>query len=343
MTQITFPWHVQTLQEVLQRRQRMPHAFLLHGREGIGKVEFARALAQSLLCENPGRDGIACGACPACHWFSQGNHPDFREIVPEAMQAEANDDPVVEGETAKPEKKSTLITIDQIRDVGVFFTLSTHRDGFRILLVHPAEAMNPASANALLKTLEEPNPNTLILLIASQPARLLATVKSRCQKLALGVPAHAEALAWLRNEGVADAEILLAQAGGAPLLARNWNTPEYRAQRKTFLDALANPVQSDWLTLAASLEKSDLSQVLHWLHTWCCDLVFQNSASRIRHHHDYRPALERLSRGISLPDLFRYETLLRSARRSIAHSLNARLLLEHLLISYADALNCKAG
>ena len=72
-----FPWHRPALERLLADRARMPHALLVHGPEGIGKQEFARALANGMLCESP-RDGLACGACSACHWFSQGNHPDYR-------------------------------------------------------------------------------------------------------------------------------------------------------------------------------------------------------------------------------------------------------------------------
>ena len=329
-------WQQMPLAELLARRERMPHALLIHGRKGIGKVVFARALAQSLLCETPGADGIACGICPACGWFTEANHPDFREIVPEAMSALDDEDDGPAAEPAKPEKKSAWITIDQVRDIGQFMTLSTHRDGFRVLLVHPADAMNAAAANALLKTLEEPARRSLILLVSDQPGRLLATVRSRCQKFALAVPDSAAAIAWLVGQGVdgATAPALLAQAGGAPLLALQWAEPDYRAQRRRFLEALSAPNDADWLGLAAAFEKSDLRQVMHWLQTWCADLILQKSAGRIGYNPDCRGALEALARRAPLPALFRYESQLRSSRRTLAHPLNARLLLEQLFLSY---------
>src|SRR6187402_915167 len=120
---------------------------LLHGPAGIGKVEFARALGAAVLCEQPQPDS-ACGKCPSCHWFSQGNHPDYREIVPEAAEEEE------EGgeETGKAEKaKSIVIKIDQIRAIADFISLTTHRAGYRVLVLRPAEALQPAAANALLK------------------------------------------------------------------------------------------------------------------------------------------------------------------------------------------------
>ncbi len=339
MTINVFNWHIGPLREVLKRRKTLPHAFLIHGKEGIGKVEFARALAQSLLCENYDDSGIACGQCPACHWFIEGNHPDFREVIPAALQPESAEEENAASESAKVEKKSVQITIDQIRELGAMVALSSHRDGFRVLLIHPAEAMNPAAANALLKTLEEPTPGIVILLVANQPGRLLATVNSRCQKLAVTPPTLTQALDWLKAEGVNAPEILLAQADGAPLLARDWADIEYQNQRKTFLRALGDPARSDWLSVAAGLEKSNLRHVVHWLQTWCCDLIYQKSTAQIRHHPDFKQALEQVAAGAALLALFRYESQLRSARRTIAHPLSARLLLEQLLLSYADAVN----
>lgn len=344
MTINIFSWHSDPLCEVLRRRNSLPHAFLVQGREGIGKVEFARALSQSMLCENPGNDGLACDECPACHWFVEGNHPDFREIVPEALQAESASGESGEAgaESAKPEKKSEQITVDQIRGIGSLVTLSSHRDGFRVLLIHPAEAMNPAAANAILKTLEEPTPRTLILLVANRPARLLATVRSRCQKLLVPAPGEPEALAWLKAEQIENPEILLAQAGGAPLLARNLADTDYQKQRRAFLIALGDPARSDWLSVAVGLEKSDLRQVVNWLQTWCCDLILQKSVAQVRHHPDFISAVAQVADRAPLRALFHYESMLRSARRNISHPLNARLLLEQLLLSYADTVNSPA-
>ena len=186
-------WHREALARLLEGRERLPHALLVHGPTGIGKVDFARALAAAMLCEGSRRDG-ACGTCPSCHWFSQGNHPDYREILPEA--AADDEEGETEGEAQRTEKpKSLVIKIDQVRAVADFISLSTHRAGHRVLVIHPGEAMQPAGANALLKTLEEPPPHTLIVLVSDRPARLLPTILSRCRRLALrtprgGSPAH---------------------------------------------------------------------------------------------------------------------------------------------------------
>jgi DNA polymerase III subunit delta' len=240
-----FPWHRAALQRLLADRSRLPHALLVHGPAGIGKTEFARALAAGALCESP-KMGLACEACASCHWLSQGNHPDYREIVPEAAMEEEGE--VAEAEGGKPEKaKSLVIKIDQVRAIADFIALTTHRAGFRVLLAHPAEAMHPAAANSLLKTLEEPPPGTLIVLVSDRPARLLATIRSRCRLLALPLPPRAESLAWLAEAGVPQPDVALASAGGAPLLARDLAAPEEDELRRRLLAELSKPSGADAL------------------------------------------------------------------------------------------------
>ncbi len=340
------PWHRPPLDELLARRATLPHALLVHGRQGIGKLEFARAVAQSLLCEAT-EHGIACGQCPACGWFSQGNHPDFRELLPENLveDDEADAEAPVEAD-AKEKKKSREIKVEQIRALSDFMTLSTHRDGFRVLIIHPAETMNLAAANALLKTLEEPPARTVILLVTDQLGRLLATIRSRCQRLHVPTPTHEVALAWLGEQvsaqtmssGRGGVEAALAMAGGAPLDAVAFADATYQTARNQFLNTLGEP-DLDYVACAQSVEKTELNHVLTWLQTWVSDLILVNLTGTPRHHIDQQRALTAMARNLNLPRLFHYESALRQARRSIGHPLNARLLLEQLLISYRQALS----
>lgn len=332
------PWHVAALAELLRRREKLPHALLFYGRQGVGKVEFARAVAQSLLCESPdGKTAVACGACDACGWFSNGNHPDYRELMPEALSADEVDEDAPIDADAKDKKKSKEIKVEQIRNIAGFMTLSTHRDGFRVLLIHPAETLNANAANSLLKTLEEPPPRTLILLVTDQVGRLIATIKSRCQRIMVPAPDEATALAWLRRQGVADAELALGQAGGAPLDAVAFADADYQSQRKAFVQVLG-AVDADHLATAQAFEKSDLVNVVTWLQTWVSDVALARLTGEVRHHRDQKAAISRIAERVHLPALFRYESQLRQAKRAVHHPLNARLLLEQLLISYSNAI-----
>lgn len=327
------PWHREALVAATADRERMPHALLVHGAAGIGKVEFARALAATLLCESP-RGGLACGECVSCHWMSQGNHPDFREIVPEASEEEAE-----EGDAA-PEKekaKSVVIKIEQVRAVADFIALTTHRAGFRVLLLHPAEALHPAAANALLKTLEEPPAHTVIVMVSDQPARLLATLRSRCRRVGLPLPPAAQAIAWLEEQGIAQAAAALAAAGGAPLLARDLAAPEEAEFRRRVLAELARPSGADPLQFAAGIDRGAIERLVFWLQTWVQDLVRVRLAGAPRHHRDFAQALAARARASDLDALFALDRELAAARRLASHPLNPRLVAEHLLMAYNRA------
>ena len=149
------PWQHTRWQEMLARRAngRLPHALLLCGLRGVGKQHFAARFAQALLCEQPASDGQACQACRSCLLFRAGTHPDYWPVTP------------------AEEGKSILI--DQIRELNASLVFTSHAGGYKIAALWPADRMNSAAANALLKTLEEPSANTLLMLITSRPAFLL--------------------------------------------------------------------------------------------------------------------------------------------------------------------------
>ena len=327
------PWHREALVRFLAQRERLPHALLVHGPAGVGKAEFVRALAASVLCEMP-RDGLACGACASCRWFAQGNHPDYREIVPEA----AAEDDDAEVEAARTDKaKSLVIKVDQIRAVADFVALTTHRGGFRVLAIHPAEALHPAAANALLKTLEEPPPSSLIVLSADNPSRILPTLASRCRRLALAAPPREAALAWLREQDVADAERALDNAGGAPLLARDLASADDAELRRRVLAELSKPAGADALQFAPAIERSNLERFIFWMQTWVHDLVRARIAGEVRHHPDFAASLKRRAQAADLDALLDLDRELAAARGLASHPLNPRLVAEHLLMSYNRA------
>jgi DNA polymerase III subunit delta' len=194
------------------------HALLVHGPGDVGQYAFARALAASWLCETPMPQ--ACGQCAACKLLQSGTHADFRLLVPDALRTElgldAGDEDAAGDDKASKAKPSKDIRIDAVRAAIDWAHSTSARGRGKVLVIHPAEALNLVSANALLKTLEEP-PGVLRLVLTTQdPEWLLATVRSRCQRLALPMPQNAEALAWLETQGVDDGAVLLAAAGGRP-------------------------------------------------------------------------------------------------------------------------------
>ena len=332
---IPFPWHREILTRLLADRERLPHALLVQGSQGIGKTEFARALAAGALCENP-RQGLACGECMSCHWFSQGNHPDYREVVPEAAaddDGEESDAPAAKAEKAK----SLFIKIEQIRDVADFVSLTTHRAGYRVLVIRPAETLLPAAANALLKTLEEPPAHTVIVLVSDRPARLLPTIRSRCRVLALPKPPHAEALAWLKGEGVPAPQEALAAAGGAPLLARDLAQPEEAELRRRIVAELSRPGGADPVLFASAIDRAGVERFIYWMQTWVYDLLSVRLSGNPRHHTEASAALRARAKAASVEALLELDRELMEARRLASHPLNPRLLAEHLLMAYNRA------
>ena len=329
-----FPWHRAFLRGLVADRSRLTHALLIHGPAGIGKAEFARALAAAVLCEAP-QEGEACGACPSCHWFSQGNHPDFRDVLPESAAEE--DESTQADAPAKGEKKSLVIKVDQIRAQADFVALSTHRAGHRVLVIRPAEALHAAAANALLKTLEEPPPATLIALVSDEPARVLATIRSRCRKIALPAPDREAAIAWLRSEQVESPEVALACAGGAPLLAKELALPEEAQLRRKVLAELARAEGADATGFAAGLDRAALDRTVYWMQTWLVDLVRLRAGASIRHHIDMASAAQAKARAADPDRLHELDRELRGAKRLAAHPLNPRLMAEHLMMAYNRA------
>jgi DNA polymerase III subunit delta' len=326
----------ETWSRLQARRAQLPHALLLAGPPGLGKFALAQAFAASLLCEQQRDDGSACGVCLACRWQTQGNHPDFRLLQPEALAEDAG-----EGGDGK-KKPSVEIKIEQVRALDDFLTVGTHRQGLRIVLVHPAEAMNRSTANSLLKVLEEPAPSTLFLLVSSEHAKLLPTIRSRCQLVPVAVPSAATARVALQHEGVVDADSWLALAGGAPFLAARLAA----AGRKHWLDALieqlAQGARGDALAAAAALDKllrerkegGILPQLVGWLQKWTVDLNLVAQSQGIRYFLRQRARIEPLAAATAPVRLVRFYRLLVKKRREAEQPLNARLFLEDLFLSY---------
>jgi DNA polymerase-3 subunit delta' len=324
------PWNADLFRQITADPEHMPHAILLHGPAGVGKLDLAVELARWALCQQPGAEG-ACGQCDACNWFDQGNHPDFRRVEPVEPEDEDADAPAKKA----PKKGSRIIKVEAVREIGEFLSLTAHRGGWRVALIQPAEFMNPAAANALLKTLEEPPARVLLLLVSHQIGRLLPTVISRCRKVPVPLPARETALAWLRAAGLPEPDALLAEAGGAPLAALNYAEPERAARREAFLDLLARPRQLDACQVAQAYNTA-LADAWGWLTRWVHDLLQQRLAGQSHYFPAHSVVLARTAATCGLADLLAFQRELAQAGRWLRHPLNAQLLLESWLIRYGE-------
>jgi len=244
-------WLVPESQMLLRSMQarRVHHAPLICGVDGIGKQAFAQWLAEALLCSNRTDQG-ACGECASCRQLLADAHPDFRTVAPEGT--------------------STVVKIDAVRELVDWMHLTASQDSYRVAMIDQANALNQSSANALLKTLEEPADNAVLILCAQRPAALPATVRSRCQTITLKMSDQDAAIAWLAT--VCDKpEEALAAAGGAPFRALRELGEENHADKVLLLKAWSDLLlhRGSVGRIADSLSKLDASICLSEFSKWC--------------------------------------------------------------------------
>lgn len=327
-----YPWQAKIWQHLNQsgadRDQRLPHALLLHGRVGIGKYAFARSFSQALLCLNKDADGKACGKCPSCNWFNDESHPDFRQLSPE-QEVESED----EAPPTKKTKKKTQISVAQIRDLSDFLNLSSHRsNGLRVVLIHPAESLNLASANALLKMLEEPASGVIFILIAHQLQRLLPTIISRCQKINMPIPSEREALAWLSEQGVHNAPQQLAYMEGSPI--KVFEEQGHFKQLSEVWRALALGNKLEPHVVASLLTANSVEAGIIAIQKWLYDIVAVKLGHQTRYHLQHINALQALADKVNLSRLFDMQKKTNEQRKLATHPLNHELQMESLLLEY---------
>jgi DNA polymerase-3 subunit delta' len=323
-----YPWQTNIWQLINQDDKRRAHALLLHGRAGIGKYDFALEFSQALLCAHQDDLGYACGTCSSCNWFKEGSHPDFRLLSPE-QELEADE----EGTIAKKTRKKTQISVAQIRDLSDFLCLSSHRsDGSRIVLIHPSEALNLASANALLKMLEEPAEGVVFILVAHQLQRLLPTIISRCQRISMPIPTDAQALSWLSEQGVQNAKEQLAYLDGSPIKVFNEQLQFSQLKEIWRLLALGSKLQPH--IAAPTLIANSVESGIIALQKWIYDIVAMRLSRQVRYHAMHTTALQVLADKVNLSGLFQLQKKVEALRKLALHPLNHELQMESLLLEY---------
>ncbi len=314
------PWHEPLWRQFQQRRaaDRLPHALLLAGPAGLGKLAFAKRLARALLCETPDGEGDACGRCRSCRLFQAGSHPDYR--------------------MEQPAEEGKAIRIDPIRELCAFLGFTAQYGGYKIALLEPADRLNLNAANSLLKTLEEPPGDCLLLLVTAHPARLPATVRSRCQKVSFVPPPPSVARAWLAarmNRGPGP-PVLLDIAGGAPLAALAYADGERWRRRQELVEHYEQVLagRADPVRAAELWMQGDVAENLRWLIGWHTDLIRLKMNPDVIHlsNPDLRSVLRRWTDSQPLRALFeRLDAAVRSHVWCTTTQVNASLLLEAFL------------
>lgn len=334
--ELPLPWLAEPLAQAL--RTHRGHALLVHGASGVGALAFALVMGQAWLCEGAGPDAPAerlrpCGRCSSCRLVQSHVHPDLTVLLPETLRREHNwplPDDKTDGDDSK-RKPSRQIRIDEVRLLIGRCTRTSARGQGKVGLIHPADSLNLQSANALLKTLEEPSGGTRLLLTTADPSSLLPTVRSRCQLLRLQAPSAEQAVPWLQAHGVpeaTDAQVLLAACSGRPLdvLALVQAGVNARAWAALPL-AVANGQ-------AAALAGWPVPRALDALQKLCHDAMARATGGAAV----YFPANSVPAR-VALPALNAWATELRRVARHAAHPWSEALLIEALVSAGAQALS----
>jgi DNA polymerase-3 subunit delta' len=319
---LPLPWLAAPLADALERQRG--HALMLHAAPGIGALPFGLTLAQAWLCEAAGGAQRPCGHCGSCRLVQSQLHPDLFVLLPE-VQRRALGWMLVDDKPEEDKKPSRQIRIGEVRAAIDWVTRTSSRGRGKVLFMHPAEAINPQAGNALLKTLEEPPAGTRVLISVSDPAHLLPTVRSRCQRLTLPPPSPAEAADWLQAQGVQGAEVLLAACGGRPLDALEL------AQAGVDADAWAALPRALLRGQGGALAGWPVPRALDALHKLCHDAMAQAGGGAGRYFPRGSVPAARL------PALVAWQQALLRVARHDEHPWNEGLLLESLVAQARSA------
>jgi len=324
-TAIPYPWQQEQWEQFVSKESadRLPHAILLAGQKGIGKNRIAEALGHFLLCEAPNKreDKTACGTCKSCQLNIVGTHPDLTRI--------------------NPEDDGKAIKIDQIRGLMNIIQKTAQFGGYRVVIISPAEALNTAAANALLKSLEEPGTKTVLMLVTHSASSLLPTIKSRCQAIAFPVPAQELVMPWLSKmvDGEQQAITLLGAASGSPLKAMEFHGSEWFEKRaETLADLLAVKSRTmDALKIAKKWLDYPSVELMDWLLVWMTDLLKIHGGVNARvTNQDLMSSLTLLSGQLGSYQVMEFSDQVQKSKGLLLSSANPnkQLLLEDLLLRW---------
>lgn len=291
--------------------QRLAHGILVHEDPGAGGLELGRWIAQRVNC-TAAPDLAPCGECQSCQWIANDQHPDVTRL--------------------SPQDDSEYIKIEAVRELTVELGLTAHGRGYKVAIISPAHALYPNAANALLKTLEEPSSRTLVLLITSQPSRLLATLRSRCSRLRLRGPSRAQAVEFLNtSRGAGPWDEALAATGAGPFLLLDADATalaELRADTLRTLHEVGNGnIQPP--AVADRWAKGDLATRLACVESWVTDRILESTSIRDATHLSASGLAPNICR------LFELSDSIRDMRRLALTSINKTMAVEALLWRWA--------
>jgi len=320
-----YPWHDNTWDQFASAysQKHLPHAILLTGPQGVGKYAFSKKLVKSLLCLNPDPDNLKpCGVCQGCKTYESKANPDYMaiQLLEDKQQ----------------------IGVDQIRQLSEFLAYSRSFDAYRVVLIHPVERMNQNAANSLLKSLEEPAENTVIILTATYLSKVMPTIKSRSQLLTLPMPDKKQAIDWIKQQSpnLKDIEELLEMSHGSPLLAIQ-TSEDTIEKRNDFAKDILNIVEKNnsVTEIAKKWEKYDLESMLDWQIIWLQYFLKKMNApnAHLSQFIIHSNILKKLEQEILKEQLWGLYQQLITKKQTVHTSVNPLINIENMLILWLQA------
>ncbi len=328
---VMLPWQTAEWEHLMAyvQQDRMPHALLVYGQQGLGKQYLVQRFAHFLLCLAPDKKNAACGHCPSCLLMQAHTHPDFYFLA--------------------PIEPSEIISIEQIRVLLQGLSLTSHFNLYRVIIVNQAHTMNTNAANAFLKYLEEPVERTLIVLITDQYTRLPATIISRCQKLSVMVPANKQSVSWLQLQKseatVGDIQTCLSLANNAPYTALTYLTDNTLSLR--------NACYKEWLAVAKQQQhpiivaeqwiKLTNVTIVAWMVSWVIDITKFHFTITPQHlfNPDLNNSLQAFAKQLELKELIMFYDLLLISQQRMVTQINNQSIYEEILIAWLNLNSAK--
>ncbi len=324
------PWLERQYQLIVEQAEnnRLPHAMLLGGEKFQGKTALARSIANYLLCRQPDH-GKVCTTCKGCQLVHAGSHPDLRIVEP---------------------VESRFIVVSTIRELVSWANQTAQQGGYKVVIIKPAEAMNGAAANALLKCLEEPVPDTVMLLVSDCPGRLLATIRSRCQRLLIHNPDREQAESYLmaRIPDAGDVPLLLDMSGGRPLKALEMHAEGRLGQHNLLLQILQKLGGREMLAHEGVRQLSgiDPEQVLEMLCSWLIDMIkkVQLKPGNTNKNNELYSIFNQIYETRGPGEIYRYYDLVSDQWKALlsASNPNKTLVVEYVLVEFSNLTGMQA-
>ena len=346
------PWQHETWSRIAESFDRLPHATLLSGSEGIGKFQLASRLAMVLLCDRD--EPHPCGDCRGCRLFTASTHPDLHVITSEVMLDSmdsvltAYSERYLDDSRARSKRKSvrTTILISQIRSLINEANTAAHISRNKVFVIAPVDAMTTSASNSLLKILEEPAPNNFLILVTENSQNLLPTIASRCQNIRMSNPDFEDAEQWLVQEGLNQQEIDAIKATGrGPLLGLRNARSSVLLESKKFLEKviqnLIGTSNEDAVMIAEQGLKLGENECLYELHQLVSDLIRMNLTGRSQSKYSKANLLDVASR-IDPRSLFSIYDLIGQLRQQIREgALDKTLAIEDVLLVFESVVSAR--